>query len=252
VRKPTFSPTKLTTYLACPLKYRWTYVDARGKWHLRAKSYYSFGLTLHRVLERFHSEQQPMLEPKEALLSAYEESWLDAGFSSADEMADAYGEGKAILEQYAEEYAAAARGANTLFVEKNLRWDMGEFILCGRADRIDEHPDGSLEIIDYKSGRRATTTEDVASDLAMSCYQLLLKNLYPDRRIFATILSLQTGQTASYGMSEEELADFEADLRELCHRIGCHDFFEMAPIYRSLCPNCDFLSLCRQHPEFCV
>ena len=30
------------------------YVDDRGKWYLKAKSYYSFGTTLHRVLERFH------------------------------------------------------------------------------------------------------------------------------------------------------------------------------------------------------
>ena len=54
-RKQTLSPSKITTYLACPVKFGWTYLDPRGKWYLKSKSYYSFGSTLHKVLERFHN-----------------------------------------------------------------------------------------------------------------------------------------------------------------------------------------------------
>ncbi|MBW7928955.1 MAG: PD-(D/E)XK nuclease family protein [Fimbriimonadaceae bacterium] len=101
-RKPTLSPSRISTYLACPVKYRWTYVDSRGHWYARAKSYYSFGLTLHRVLEAFHSSGDRGVPTAHEAIAAMEENWMDAGYSSPDEMADAIGEGKQILERYAE------------------------------------------------------------------------------------------------------------------------------------------------------
>src|ERR1051326_5113827 len=147
-RKPSLSPTKLSTYLACPVKYRWTYVDDRGKWYLRSKSYYSFGSTLHRVLERFHSSDDAGVETTAEALAAYEENWIDAGFSSAEEMAEAYHEGKEILERHVQDFAKRESAARVLYVEKQLRLDMGLFDLTGRIDRIDEHEDGTLEIVD--------------------------------------------------------------------------------------------------------
>ena len=92
-RKPTLSPTKISAYLACPVLYRWTYADARGRPYLRAKSYYSFGSTLHRVLEKFHQAPDDGVPTVQQMAAEYEESWIDAGFSNAAEMAEAYGEG---------------------------------------------------------------------------------------------------------------------------------------------------------------
>ena len=181
-RKPTLSPSKITTYLACPVKYRWTYVDERGKWYLRSKSYYSFGSTLHRVLERFHDAGDAGVTTTDQVLAAYEESWIDAGFSSADEMAEAFGEGKLILERHVEEARSRATTAKVLLLERQLRYDMGEFVLLGRLDRVDEHEDGTLEIVDYKSGRQDVSEDEVKTDIAMACYQLLVKRKYPDRQ----------------------------------------------------------------------
>jgi RecB family exonuclease len=249
-RKPTLSPSKFTTYLACPAKFGWTYMKPRGRWYMRAKSYYSFGTSLHRVLERFHNSGDTGVETTHQALAALDESWLDAGFSSADEMADAYGEGKNIIERYVEEHEVAKAGVDTLFVEKLLRKDMGEFDLVGRLDRIDEHEDGVIEVVDYKSGRSEVTVEDVATDIAMSCYQLLLREAYPDRPIKATIVCLRTGQEASYSMPESEIAEFDFAIRELGHKILCHDYFELEPVQKDLCRACDFLTLCKTHPDF--
>lgn len=249
-RKPTLSPSKLTTYLACPLKYRWTYVDPRGKWYLKSKSYYSFGTTLHRVLERFHDAGDTGVETTHQALAALEENWVDAGFSSADEMAEAFGEGKAILERYVEERIQKPIPGKTLHVEKLFRMDMGEFDLVGRVDRVDEHEDGSLEIVDYKSGRGTVDVDDVSSDIAMSCYQVLLRNQYPDRQIKATIVAIRSGIEASYSMPLDEMEEFVFDLKELGHRIMCHDYYELVPVAKGLCPQCDFLRICRKHDEF--
>ncbi|HZH98869.1 MAG TPA: PD-(D/E)XK nuclease family protein, partial [Fimbriimonadaceae bacterium] len=122
-RKPTLSPSRITTYLACPAKYRWTFQDPRGKWYLRSKSCYSFGSTLHKVLERFHDAGDCGVTTTYEALAALEESWLDAGFSSAEEMAEAYGEGKAIIEQHVEHHTALPVSSKTLCVERLFKKD---------------------------------------------------------------------------------------------------------------------------------
>lgn len=248
--KPSLSPSKLSTYLACPVKYLMTHVSAKGKWYVKAKSCYSFGASLHRVLERFHDSADTGVETTHEALAALEESWLDAGFSSADEMADAYGEGKAIIAQYIEEHQIPRAGVNTLHVEKLLKLDMGDFMLVGRLDRIDEHADGTIEVIDYKSGRESVTSDDVAADIAMGCYQLLLQAHYPDRPVRATIVCLRSGEQASHSMSAEEREEFRFALNELGRQILSHNLDEMTPTYKSLCERCDFLAPCSKNYEF--
>ncbi|MCW5941990.1 MAG: PD-(D/E)XK nuclease family protein [Fimbriimonadaceae bacterium] len=249
-KKPTLSPTRVATYLACPVKYRWTFVDARGHWYVRAKPYFSFGLTLHRVLERFHDAGDRGVETKGQALLAYEENWIEAGYDSADAMAEALGEGKQIIERYLDRETEAPRTGRTLFVEKLLKKDMGAFRFIGRVDRIDEHDDGTLEIVDYKSGRESVSEAEVAADLAMCAYQMLLRHAFPDRRVMATIHALRTGDRASASLSDEDLAEFERDLTFIGEEIVRRDFEDVVPVSKRLCAACDFLALCRKHPDF--
>jgi putative RecB family exonuclease len=249
-RLPTLSPTKLTTYLACPVKFRWTYMDARGKWYLRSKSYYSFGTTLHKALERFHDSGDNGVTTSLELAMAYEESWLEAGFSSAEEMQDAYGEGLEILDRYSADTLTRPKLAKTLYVEKLLTKEMDGFRLVGRVDRVDEHDDGTLEIIDYKTGRQSVSAEDVQTDVAMGVYQLLLKRENPDRRVLGTIMALRSGNQASYEMTEEELNDFERDVQVLGSVILTEDWHDLIPRQKPICSGCDFVPLCKRHEEY--
>lgn len=249
-RKPTLSPSKLSTYLACPVKYRWTYVDARGKWYVRAKSCYSFGSTLHRTLEQFHSGGRAGVPTTDEVLAAYEENWIDAGYSSPEEMAEAHGDGKAMLLQFVERERTREEGRRTAFVERLFRLDLDDFDLIGRPDRIDEHEDGTYEIVDYKTGREQVCSDDVANSLAMSVYQLLVRRTFPDRAVRATICALRTGASASHALTDEELDALEASLRELGARILSDDFFEFEPRLKHICDRCDFIPLCKRHGAF--
>jgi putative RecB family exonuclease len=249
-RKPTLSPSKITTYLACPVKYRWTYVDARGKWYMKAKSYYSFGSTLHRVLERFYNEEDGGVTTTEEALASYEESWIDAGYRSAEEMAEAFGDGREILERHVEEAIKIPRIAKTILVERQLRHDLGPFVLLGRLDRVDEYPDGTLEVVDYKSGREVVTEDDVATDIAMNCYQVLLRAKYPDRQVRARIVALRTGSSAASALSDSEAEELLRDLAKLGTEILSTEYAELTPTAKPLCPRCDFLPLCKQNEDF--
>lgn len=244
------SPSRMTTYLACPVKYRWTYVDPRGRWYLKSRSYYSFGSSLHKVLERFHDEGDAGVSTVAQAVAAVEESWIDAGYGSAEEMAEAMGEGREIVERYVEEVISQEREGKTIFVEKTLNMDFDQFRLVGRVDRIDELPDGTLEIIDYKSGRSRVESSELEGDIALGCYQILLKQLYPMSPSRATIIALRTGARASTSLSDEALASFQRDIEALGNEILDTEYEELVPVGKTLCLGCDFVALCRKHPDF--
>ncbi|HWP31349.1 MAG TPA: PD-(D/E)XK nuclease family protein [Fimbriimonadales bacterium] len=257
-KKPTLSPTKITTYLACPVKYMWSFVDARGKWFLRAKSYYSFGISLHQVLQRFHDEGDVGVQTKEEVLAALEENWLTAGYSSPEEATEALAEGRAVVSSYVDEFIARGPSTKTLFVEKRFEEDMGEFTLIGRIDRVDEHEDGTLEIIDYKTNPTKNTENiqarlsevDVLNDIAMNCYQLLLRSKNPNRRILSTLVLLNTNHRITVEPRIEDLELFRTDLILLGKEILNRDYESVRPVVKDICKSCDFVSLCQRDEEF--
>lgn len=244
------SPSKLSTYLVCPVKYRWTYLDERGKWYLRSKSYFSFGSSLHQVLQRFHDSNDTGVTTTHEAVSALEEDWISAGYASQDEMQQALAEGKDILTGYVERHEARQVSSQTILVERQMRADLGEFVLIGRIDRLDEHEDGSLEIVDYKSGRQVVTEEEIGQDLAMSIYQFLVREKFPGRPVRATIIALRSGSQATAELTDPEIEAFIYDLKDLANEILSKDFENVRPVVKPHCPTCDFLPLCRKDPEF--
>lgn len=257
-KRPALSPTKITTYLACPVKYMWSFLDPRGKWFLRAKSYYSFGTSLHQVLQRFHDEGDVGVQTKEEVLAALEENWLSAGYSSPEEAAEALAEGRTIVAKYVDDFITRGPSTKTLFVEKRFEENMGEFTLIGRIDRIDEHEDGTLEIIDYKTNPLRKTNDshsrinevDVLNDIAMNCYQLLLRSKFPNRRILSTLVLLSANHRITVEPRIDELGLFRSDLISLGKEILNRDYESIRPVVKDICKSCDFISLCQRDKEF--
>lgn len=218
---------------------------------MKAKSYFSFGNSLHRTLEKFAQRSNEGVDVEQQLQVIYDESWIDAGYSSSDEMAEAYGEGIEILNQAKEDKFWVPESGETLAVEKQMRLDMGEFVLVGRIDRLDQHADGTLEIVDFKSGRSQPTEEEAKFDIALCCYQLLVRRAYPDHAVKASLIGLRERVKVTTSLSDEEMDEFEFSLRELGNRILNHEYYEMEPVHKQLCSSCDFLKLCRRHSDFC-
>ncbi len=250
MKKILLSPTKIVTFLACRDKFKWTYLDKRGKWFLRAKHYYSFGTTLHRVLEKYHSEKYPEVKTAEQVLSDMEQNWLSAGYSCSQEMEEAMMEAREILTNYVTKQQERIRDAVPLYLEKQFKHEYDDFNLIGRVDRVDKHSDGMLEIIDYKTGRDTVSEEDVKEDVSMSIYQLLLRKLYPESKIMATIIAVKTGDEASYSLNTDEMNEFENDIKFIANEIFKFNPEKSEPEPKPLCENCDFKRLCIKYPSF--
>lgn len=251
-RRPTLSPSKLTCYLACPHKYYWTYVNPKGQWFLKTHRYFTFGQSLHRTLEAFHRNGDTGVPVREALAAALEENWLDSGYTSADEQEVAFGRAKEIVERVADQVATTPSTTEVLYIEKSLRKPMGDWDLIGRADRIDRHCDEpeTLDVVDYKSGRDSVTEEDIAQDVAMSSYALMVRDLFPSVRIRGTIHALRANRIVSHDFSNDELDEFAVAVREVGDGIFNHHWEEMPPVRKALCAKCDFLPLCKRVPGF--
>lgn len=245
-RKPEFSPTRLKTFLACHMMYRLEYVEKVGRFYHKARAGYTFGSTLHQTLQNFHEGGGSAHVSVEQLVERLETDWQSQGYRDADHEQAHKEAATEILQTYHAAAVERAEITRTFLTEKMLKWDMGPFVLTGRIDRVDEHvADGDLEIVDYKSGRLDVTADDVKGALAMTIYQLLVKRNWPERHVFATIHALRGGVTASASFTDQELVQWEEEIRGLGLLILETDFEAVRPVpLPDVCPDCDFLRLC--------
>jgi putative RecB family exonuclease len=248
-RKLQLSPTRIATYLACRVMYRYDYIDKIGKFYHKSRAGNSFGATLHQALQQFHEAGGARVESADQLSGRAMSTWRPFGFADAAEEAAHKELAIEVLQKYHVSAIERADTTRVFLTEKQVKYDLNLFSLAGRVDRIDEHlSDGALEIVDFKSGRSEITEEDVRSALAMSIYQLIVKRLYPDRRVFATIIALRSGMSASAELSDTELSTWEGDIVEIGREILEKDWDAVRPVLLpDICPTCDFLSRCTRY-----
>lgn len=248
-RKPgklVLSPTKIATYLECPLMYKLIYIDKVGRYFYTPNPGHTFGGSLHRALQEFHETGGAETQSADQLIERLRNTWVSTGYTTSQEEHEHLQSAVDILQDYYEKTLAS--GVKTIMTEKQVREDMGEFILMGRIDRLDEHPDGTLEIVDYKSGRLSTCQEEVRRDLAMGIYQLLVKRQHPDRRVTASILCLRTQNKATVELSEDELHEVEEGVRAVAEKIlKISEDTVIEPDMTELCEGCRFERLCKRH-----
>lgn len=251
-RKLALSPTRISTYLACPVMYKYSYVDRIGRFYYQPKAYHSFGASLHRTLEDFHKAGGAEAKSPEELIEQLHTVWTSAGYASAEEETARLEVASQMLEHYHAEYQVP--GARTIFTEKQLKADMGEFDLIGRLDRLDEHPDGHMEVIDYKSGRLSVSQDEVSDDLAMGIYALLTHRAYPDKPVTASIYCLRSGEKATVEFTEEDFVEIEDGIRAIAEEILQIDADSVIePVWLpNVCPECDYLRLCARRMRWDV
>ena len=67
------------------------------------------------------------------------------------------------------------------------------------------------------------------------------------RRVFATLVALRTGASASAELDDEALAALAAECLETGETIRNRDWEHVLPVVCDHCPHCDFLPHCTQY-----
>lgn len=237
-RLPRFSPARISLYLFCPRAY-FFYYHRKLRWGSLTAGH-AFGGHLHRALQSLHARGGAPQVPLEELLGDLRDRWSTAGFASEAEAAEHLAAGQLLLERY---YQASVAAGETLWTEKMVQHRYPDYVLFGKVDRLDRRPDGSLEVIDYKSGRLSVTEAEVRDSLAMQVYQLVVARQHPGVPVHATILCLRTGVYASVLREPDELDAVEAELDALVRRIMRDERLPALPgdpcrecVYPRVCP----------------
>jgi putative RecB family exonuclease len=129
-------------------------------------------------------------------------------------------------------------------IENNHRVELTDNILLkGRIDRVDKEADGSLHIIDYKTGKMPVEI----NQLQLHIYALILskKQDLPLRK--ASYLYLQAGKLQSIELAAADLAQATSYVIDMADKICAETEYPATP--NSYCWNCDFLEICPSKEE---
>jgi ATP-dependent helicase/nuclease subunit B len=178
------------------------------------------GTLFHDALRRF-SEDPPARSPEDAakaLVSIFDEliSRADIGIAQAAFWRQ---EMRQIAEWFTTEDARLRRDTVALFaeLEGTIAFPLGDgslFRLSARADRIDRKTDGTLRLIDYKTGAVPSFDDNAASFSP----QLLLEALIAERGGFATLSPATVSELVYLRLTGRdppgECKSFKANLRD--------------------------------------
>jgi DNA helicase II / ATP-dependent DNA helicase PcrA len=163
------SASDLDLYLTCPLKYKFRRVFGIPE---EPTINQRFGILIHSVLERFHKdtgEGEATSGGLTELMDLFESGWRRSGFGSSDDELQFRDRAREAMRLYWER-EQESEGV-PVWLERKFDIRIGEHQVRGRVDRVDRLPDGSYELIDYKTGERKSEAQ-LENDLQLALYRL--------------------------------------------------------------------------------
>ncbi len=227
------SYSKITTFLDCGWRYKLRYVH---KVPTKPKAYFRFGSVLHAALGQFYlypGEGKPDLK---VLLSLYEEAWP----RSEDRSQPNRERGERILREYYRRNIEDWR--LPVYAECVFNVLIGPHTLTGVFDRVDQHADGCIEVIDYKAQRHMPTSEELDGDLQLSLYALAFGEMtgrVPDQ---LSIYHLRENRKLSTVRSSHQVCEVRRGVLDIGDRILRGRGF--VPKENRECQWCDYIPYC--------
>lgn len=251
----TATPTRLTTWLDCPRRYRFAYLDRPGPPKGPPWAHNSLGASVHLALAGWHRIEAAE-RSVEAAGRLLERVWLGDGFRD-DEQATAWRvRARDMVMRYV---ATLDPHEEPLGIERTVATRTETLAVSGRIDRLDLRPgaeDDELVVVDYKTGRHDLTTYDVRSSLALALYALAAARTFRRRCVRVELHHLRSGEVVAHEhtaeslqrhLSRAEAIAVEAGAAEAAYRRGLTDD-EADALFparvSSSCRYCDFVRHC--------
>jgi len=215
----------------------------------------SLGTLVHAVLERLFDVPAPdrtveaahaLVAPEWAKMQAEDDAL--AGLHSTPREEEAW------LADAAARVATYFGLENPQRLEPESREELVEFqlpdgpLLRGIIDRIDVAPDGSIRVVDYKSGKTPAAQYGQAAKFQMRFYALLVERLRGRAPAVLQLLYLKDGGTVVLRPTALDIDFVEHEIRDLWRDIeAAARAAAFRPRRSKLCGWCSFQALC---PEF--
>jgi putative RecB family exonuclease len=244
----TLSPSKITAFTNCPLAFRFSVVE-----HLPEPPSPPAlkGTLVHRALELLFTECPPGSRSRDAAQKALDAAWrelqdgdeLDGLRLDEAETIAFLVDARVLVDRYLE--LEDPDGVRAIGLELNLSTEIDGVTVRGIIDRLDELDDGSLAVVDYKTGRAPRTEQSKSRLSGVQMYALMceaelgrrpsvVRLLYLRDRI---VISAAPTDQAMRGTRQRALGVWSA-IERACKE----DDFRPNP--SSLCRFCAFQAYC--------
>ncbi len=241
---PIFNYSSLNTYRDCPFKYKVKYfykIPEEDNLNLKTGKIY------HNVLKEFFDKQQKdrtWNEFTKIIKKNFEEEKFDFLFIKKELLITALEDFK----RYYENFMPPAEARTTM--EEGFNFNLAGDGIRGRIDQINLLPDGSTELVDFKSGSKGYSKKDLVEEMQLRFYRLALDstksfNKLKHGRTIMKYLVLGDNKKTEYILPGDyyEREDIESILCELIGKIKKGSFSPSPDKYMS-CKYCDYKILC--------
>jgi RecB family exonuclease len=195
------TPSRLTTWLDCPRRYRMTYLDRPTPPKGPPWAHNTVGSAVHLALSRWWSEPVERRTPATAR-ALVERAWSTDGFQ--DE-AQATRHCNYAADMVARYVATLDPLDEPIGVERTVATRTGALAVSGRVDRVDRRGE-ELVVVDYKTGRSVLTVDDARGSLALALYALACERTLRRTCTAVELHHLPTGRVARFDHTEQSLA----------------------------------------------
>lgn len=232
------SPSGIAAFRRCPRLYKFIYIEKLGDQYRKPRPYFTMANHVHDTLKEFLTRVPVDRRTTETIERILSRNWkrYQVGFRSRE---DEWRWMEKALAQVRAFVAANDVAVTPFMVEASLESEITPgLILRGRIDRVDREEDGSLHIIDYKTGNMPELHD--WTQLRMYALALSRRSPYPVRRLSYYYLGAGTVQSTRCG--DEELDTARWELLTVAERLLCERRYRPRP--GIWCRDCDFKVIC--------
>ncbi|HEX4063817.1 MAG TPA: PD-(D/E)XK nuclease family protein [Streptosporangiaceae bacterium] len=208
----TCTPTRLSTWVDCPRRYRMNYLDRPPPPKRPPWAHNSLGASVHTALAAWW--RLPVAErtvPAAAELT--ERGWIGLGFTDDAQSLAYRGWARRMVEAYV---ARLDPAVEPLGVERTVATRTDRIAVSGRIDRLDDRPVARAEgetagaselvVVDYKTGRQLLTVEDARTSLPLALYALAAERVMRRRCRKVELHHLPSGSVLAWEHTDAGLA----------------------------------------------
>jgi len=229
------SYTQVDTYLRCPQMYQYRFVF---RLPTRPKPQMQFGRILHEALKDALGSIERETPLTWAMVdSAYVAAWARERFCAPEQAPSLQDLGRTYLRRAFD----AGDLSKPLLLEQPFSLRVDGLRLTGRIDRVDRHPDGSYEVIDYKTGS-AKRAAELQRDLQLGVYALAAREVFRFDPLSLSYYYLETSERVTVDKPQERLEEDRQTIVKVAEGIRAELF--VAKPDRMKCGGCDFRQLC--------
>jgi RecB family exonuclease len=200
------TPTRLSTWLDCPRRYRMTYLDRPPPPKGPPWAHNSLGASVHNALAgwwRLPRARRTVASAGDLL----DQGWIGEGFADPLQSGRYRHWARGLVEAYV---TGLDPDSEPIGVERTVATRTDLIAVSGRIDRLDDRraTDGSgeLVVVDYKTGRHMLTVDDARTSLPLALYALAAERVMrrPCRRV--ELHHLPTGRVLAWEHTDQSLA----------------------------------------------